>query len=57
MDQAEATSAVHGAVYHHGGVDLFKKLHEDGKLDRFGFSEDPNEMTPPKKGNDKRNKK
>ena len=30
-------SAVHGAVYHHGGVDLFKKLNEDGKLVDFGF--------------------
>ncbi|MBP5525684.1 MAG: HNH endonuclease [Paludibacteraceae bacterium] len=31
-------SAVHGAVYHYGGVDLFKKLHKDGKLDAFGFT-------------------
>ena len=42
-------SAVHGAVYHHGGVDLFKKLHEDGKLDEFEFSEDSNDRIKKKR--------
>ena len=31
-------SAVHGAVYHYGGVDLFKKLNDDDKLADFGFT-------------------
>ena len=31
-------SAVHGAVYHYGGVDLFKKLNDDDKLADFVFT-------------------
>ncbi len=50
-------SAVHGCISHNGGVNMFKSLHKEGKLDGFEFSADSNEMTPPKKGNKKRNKK
>ena len=38
-------------------VDAFLEDKRNKKPDDFGFSEDSNEMTAPKKGNDKRNKK
>ena len=48
-------SAVHGAVYHHGGVDLFKKLKEDDKLVDFGFRSSGDKKKSRKKINRNKN--
>lgn len=36
-------SAVHGAVFHYGGVNMFKQLYAEGKLDGIDFSDSEQE--------------